>query len=185
MKLQSWCLPVKAWPELEAPLPRWFTYMAGKWVLAVYGTPQFLTLYTSCATWMISWYVSWLLPEVVIQERVRWKLQCLLWSSLANQILSFWIQSIGHVGQSWFSVAGYCLRRWGLLGAFWRLTITKVLCLKIWNSIVCVCFLPFPEYLPCIKNCGKCFRWIITYSFHKKYWDKCNLTNKKPEAKII
>lgn len=158
--------------------------MAGKWVLAVCGTPQVLTMWTSCAAWMISWHGCWLPPEWVNQKSPRWKPWCLLWPTLASQMPSFWTYSTGHIRQPWFSVDGLGLRMWGLLRAFWKLALRKILCLKIWNSTMCVyvCFLPFTAYLPCIKNCHKCFKCITVSSFHRKHWDKCYLTDNKTEA---
>lgn len=136
MKLQSRCLHLKMWPWLEDPLPGWFTHMAATCFLAVCGMPQFLTMWTSCAAWIISWRAIGFL-------QCRWSKSiqdgnCNVFYGLALE--SDWTHSTGHVGQPWFNVGGFCLRMLNaqLLRAFWRLAIRKILHLKIWNSTVCV-----------------------------------------------
>lgn len=49
--------------------------------------------------WMSSWHSEWLPPVQIIQEKAKWKTQCLLWTSLRSQTLLFPQYPIGFTGQ--------------------------------------------------------------------------------------
>lgn len=56
------------------------------------------TTFITTLPWDCLWD-SWIPPHWVIQERAKWKLQCLLWPILGNHTLSFLQYSTGYVGQ--------------------------------------------------------------------------------------
>lgn len=86
---------LKATVGLEELLPKWPTHVAGKLVLMVGGSPQFLTMWASPKpAWVSSWYNSCFFPEGETQKRISNKPQFFIsYSLILHTITSalFWL----------------------------------------------------------------------------------------------
>ena len=104
---------------MEDPVPRRLTHSHGFWEEALVPCCLWTELLPHWAllivVWVFSWIESWIFPERVILDRVRWKLQCLKWPVLwspQNSICTKVSHDRAYTHTQWISVGKNCTSPW-------------------------------------------------------------------------